>query len=58
MKTSPNERSDDSADERDGSLPVLRGWWSKLSSAAKVLIPVSAALFVFVAASALPPLVF
>jgi hypothetical protein len=57
MSTYPNERTDDSADERESSFPALRGWWNQLSGAAKVLIPTSAAVFLLVAASALPPLV-
>ena len=58
MSMQRDQHNDDSADERDSSLPVLRGWWSELSPAAKLLIPTSAVVLAFVAASAVPPLVF
>jgi hypothetical protein len=57
MSMHRDPQTDDSGDDRDPSLPPLRGWWSELSPAAKVLIPTAAAVFVFVTASAVPPLV-
>ena len=59
MSIHKDKRNDDDRDNgRNSSLPVLRGWWSELSAPAKVLIPTSALMFVFVAVSAFPPLTF
>jgi hypothetical protein len=53
-----HERNDDPADERDGSLPMLKSWWTELSVAGKVLIPTTALVFLFVTANTLPAFVF
>ena len=57
MSSESDDRRDERDDERDSSVPLLRSWWGDLSGPAKVLIPISAAMFVFVAASALPPVI-
>jgi hypothetical protein len=49
-----DDRNSGSADERDGSLPLLRAWWSDLSLAGKVLIPTTALVLVIVTGNALP----
>jgi len=58
MSSNRDDRREDPAEERDDSMPLLRGWWSELSLPAKVLIPISAAMLVFVAVSAVPPFTF
>jgi hypothetical protein len=58
MSMHRDPRTDDSGNDQDASIPRLRSWWSELSPAAKVLIPTAATVFVFVTATALPPLVF
>jgi hypothetical protein len=58
MSQRRDESTSDRDNERDPSLPALRGWWSELSPAAKLLIPTSAAMLVFVSANALPPVGF
>jgi hypothetical protein len=55
MSTRSDERDDDRSDERQSSMPILRNWWSELSPAARVLIPTSAAVLLFVFVGALPP---
>jgi len=57
MSKDSDDRRDDRHEEQDGSVPLLRSWWADLSGPAKVLIPISAAMFVFVAVSALPPVI-
>ena len=57
MSSNREPHTDDPAPEQEGSLPVLRSWWSELSPAAKILIPTSAAMLVFVTVSAVPPFV-
>ena len=58
MSNRRDEQNDELDRDRFGSLPVLRSWWSELSGPARVLIPTSAVVLVFVSASAFPPLVF
>jgi hypothetical protein len=58
MSDDSTDRRDTRDEERDSSVPMLRGWWADLSGPAKVLIPISAAMFVFVSVSALPPVIF
>jgi hypothetical protein len=58
MSSHQNEHMDDPTVERDGAQPALRNWWSELSGAAKILIPTTAVVLVFVTANALPSLVF
>lgn len=58
MSSDHDTRNQDPAEERDPSTPMLRGWWTELSVAAKVLIPTTALVLVFVTANVLPPFVF
>ncbi len=58
MSSHRDDRADDPADERGESMRMLRNWWTELSVAAKVLIPTTGAVLVFVTANALPPFVF
>ncbi len=58
MSSHPDDRADDPADEQGQSMPMLRNWWTELSVAAKVLIPTTGAVLLFVTANALPPFVF
>jgi hypothetical protein len=55
---STDEHTDDPADERDGSLPILKTWWTELSVAGKVLVPTTALVLVFVTANTIPAFVF
>jgi hypothetical protein len=58
MSDRNDNTADDRRDERDSSMPALRSWWEGLSLPAKVLIPTTAVVLVFVTGSALPPFVF
>jgi hypothetical protein len=58
MSTRRDSQADDPADERDSTTPLLRSWWMELSFPAKVLIPLTGAMLVFVTANALPAFVF
>jgi hypothetical protein len=53
MRNSNEEQHEDS-EQRNDSLPILRGWWAELPISAKVLVPMTAAVLVLVAANALP----
>lgn len=58
MSSQHNDLTDESTEERDASMPMLRTWWTELSPAGKVLIPTTAAVLLVVTVSAVPPLVF
>lgn len=58
MDSRHNKQDDERDRERFGSLPVLRDWWTELSGPAKVLIPTTALILVFVGATSVPPFVF
>ncbi len=57
MSSERDIRPREAHDERNASLPVLRGWWAELSPAAKILIPMTGAVLLVVTGSSLPPLV-
>ncbi|MFC0680285.1 hypothetical protein ACFFGH_20820 [Lysobacter korlensis] len=58
MSSKRENSTDDPDRERDASVPLLRTWWSELSVAAKVLVPMTAAVLVFVTANAMPAFIF
>jgi hypothetical protein len=52
--TEEHEQQRDRSDDRNNAVPLLRSWWAELPVSAKVLVPLTGAILVFVTFSAIP----